>query len=416
MMISLDSNRLWARIEALSRFTRPDQPWTRRAFTPEFAAARAWLAENFAASGLAVSTDAAANLIGRREGGAPGLAPLVVGSHCDTVPAGGRFDGIAGVATALEIAQSFAEAGIALRHPLEVIDFLSEEPSDYGASCIGSRAVVGALTPAMLAARNAGDEPLSAAIERVGGTPGALAEPLRRPGGIAAFLELHIEQNTVLESRGEAVGIVTAIVGIHRLRITVTGRTDHAGSTPMHARHDALVGAARVIDAAHRLAREMTGNPDYVVATVGRIAVSPNAANAIPGSAEMILDLRSTSDDVLAKFPRLLQEAAAPGLADMDLAFACELMTRARPAPCAPEIREALARAARAKGHAALELPSGAGHDAMQIAEIAPMGMVFVPCRGGRSHCPEEWAEAADIAAGAEVLAAALLDLDARLG
>lgn len=412
---TLNSDRLWARVEALARFTRPELPWTRRAFTPEFAAARAWLAENFAASGLAVSTDAAANLIGRRDGTVPGLAPLVIGSHCDTVPAGGRFDGIAGVAAALEIAQAFAETGQTLRHPLLVVDFLSEEPSDYGASCIGSRAMAGTLTPAMLAARNPAGESLAEAIARVDGNPEGLAQPLRREGDFAAFLELHIEQNTALETCGETIGVVSAIVGVHRLRLTVTGRTDHAGSTPMHARHDALVGAARVIDAAHRLAREMTGNPDYLVATVGRITVSPNAANAIPGSTEMVLDLRSTSEAMLAEFPERLRALAAPGLAEMNLGFACEAITRARPAPCAPMIREAFAAAARAQGHAPPDLVSGAGHDAMQIAAFAPMGMVFIPCRGGRSHCPEEWADAAHLAAGAQVLAAALLDLDARL-
>lgn len=411
----IDRERLWRRIETLSRFTDPARPWTRRAFTPLHAASREWLAGEFAAAGLTVSLDAGGNLIGRRDGAEPGLPPLVSGSHCDTVPEGGRFDGIAGVLAALEFAHALADAGETLRHPLEVIDFLSEEPSDYGVSSVGSRAFAGRLSAEQLALADAAGETLATAIARAGGDPAALAKPLRRPNSTAAYVELHIEQGRVLESANVPIGVVSSIVGIRRLAITVTGRTDHAGTTPMAERRDALVGAAKVIGAARDLAARMTGDPDYVVATVGHLTVSPNAANAVPGMVEMILDLRSSSAEVLEDFPAILGATLAPELAGLRCAYAATTLSLAAPTDCAPVVRHAIAKAAHGLGLGVMPLPSGAGHDAVNAALTGPAGMIFIPCREGRSHCPEEWTSPEALFDGARVLVETLRELDRTL-
>jgi len=414
--LSIDADRLWRRLETLASFTRPDVPWTRRAFSPEFDKARDWLRGEFAQAGLAVHTDAAGNLTGRREGTQPGLAPLVTGSHCDTVVGGGRFDGILGVLAGLEVAQSLHERGVALRHPLEVIDFLSEEPSDYGISCVGSRAFAGTLDDAMLASCNDAGESLAQAMRRIGARPDAdaLAGAARGPGGIAAFVELHIEQGPVLERECLPIGVVTDIVGIRRVALTVTGQPDHAGTTPMNIRRDALVGAARLIEMAYREASAMDGRPHYVVATIGRISMSPNVPNAVPGRVDMVLEVRSNAQSVLDDFPERLLALCRDELQKLRLACSMEPLTRTPPTACSEVVMQAVAGAADRLGLSHRPLPSGAGHDAMHVAAAGPMGMIFIPCLDGRSHCQEEWASQAQVAAGTLVLAETLRALDLR--
>jgi len=329
---------------------------------------------------------------------------------------GGRFDGIIGVLAGIEVAHTLHEQGVQLRHPFEVIDFLSEEPSDYdGVSCIGSRALAGTLAPAMLAACNPDGETLSQALARIGGDPQALSRPLRGPDATAAFVELHIEQGPVLEARGLPIGVVTHIVGIRRARIVVTGQPDHAGTTPMDIRRDALVGAARIIDAAHRRASELSGKPHYVVATVGRIHVTPNATNAVPGRAELMLEVRSDSQAVLDGFVEGVRDDVADGIAALRLQADYTDVTRAAPTACAPLVMDAVQAASDRLGYASMRLPSGAGHDAVQMAHTGPVGMIFVPCLNGRSHCPEEWIEPVQLLDGARVLYETVLELDSRL-
>ncbi|MGY6269738.1 allantoate amidohydrolase [Achromobacter denitrificans] len=411
----LNAQRLWARVETLAGFTLPDAPWTRRAFSPEFTRARAWLRQEFEAAGLATRLDAGGNLIGTLPGRDPARKPVSTGSHCDTVMSGGRFDGIIGVLAGIEVAHSLREQGIQLEHPFEVIDFLSEEPSDYGPSCIGSRALSGRLDASMLAARNPEGETLAEGIARIGGDPSALNAPLRGAGGTAAFVELHIEQGPVLESRQLPIGVVTNIVGIRRVQITVEGQPDHAGTTPMDIRRDALVGAARIIDAANRQAGALSGNPHYVVATVGRLALTPNAANAVPGRVEMVLEVRSDSDAVLDGFPETLMEGVAQGLAALRLKASVAPVSRAMPTDCSPLVMDAVEAAAGQLGYASMRLPSGAGHDAVYMAPTGPIGMIFIPCLNGRSHCPEEWIDPAQLLDGARVLYRTVLELDRAL-
>ncbi len=410
----IDAGRLWKRVEELSRFTDPQRPWTRRAFTPLHLQSREWLAESMRAAGLEVWLDEAGNLIGRREG-RNNLPPLVTGSHCDTVVDGGRFDGIIGVLAGLEIAQAMDEAGVRLEHPFEVIDFLSEEPSDYGISCVGSRGMVGLLDADMLASSNPEGERLAQGMLRIGARPAHLGTPLRRPGSIAAFVELHIEQGPVLETRGLPVGVVSHIVGIRRVALTVQGRPDHAGTTPMDLRQDALVGAARLIEAVNRRASAMAGNPHYVVATVGRIDMSPNVPNAVPGRVDMVLEVRSDSVDVLATFVEEVLETCSSSLQELRVKAGMRELSRSTPTACDQQVMDVIGEAAAALNYPYTILPSGAGHDAAYMARLGPMGMVFIPCKGGRSHCPEEWIEPEQLLAGTRVLAETLRRLDGEI-
>ncbi|WP_426509072.1 Zn-dependent hydrolase [Serratia proteamaculans] len=411
----INSERLWARVNHLAQMTLPEVPWTRRAFTPLFSEARLWLAEQMKQAGLTVTLDEGGNLIGRRAGLRQDLAPIVTGSHCDTVVGGGRYDGIIGVLAGIEIAHCLHQQAISLQHPFEVIDFLSEEPSDYGISCVGSRALCGELDSGMLAAKNAQSETLAAAMTRIGAQPEKLNQPLRLSGGTAAYVELHIEQGPVLERQQLPIGVVTHIVGIRRVLVTVIGQPDHSGTTPMDIRRDALVGAAQVIEQAHAAASQQSGNPHYVVATVGRIAMTPNVPNAVPGRVELMLEVRSDSQQVLDSFPELLLETCLPRLQSLGLQAELQHVSRARPTACAETVMQAIDAAAQLLGLASRRLPSGAGHDAVYMAPTGPVGMVFIPCLNGRSHCPEESITEQQLADGARVLAQALISLDQQL-
>ncbi|HEV7258671.1 MAG TPA: Zn-dependent hydrolase [Bosea sp. (in: a-proteobacteria)] len=414
--MSIDQSRLWRRLETLSRLTDRDRPWTRRSFTPRFLEGRAWLAAEFRAAGLETGIDAGGNLIGRLEGTEQGLAPILIGSHSDTVPSGGRYDGILGVLAALEVAQGLIENGERRRHPLEVVDFLAEEPSEFeGLSCIGSRAMSGALTPEHLALRRADGMSLEEGIAYVGGRPQDVAGSARAPGSIAAYLELHIEQGRVLESEAKPIGIVTDIVGIRRERITVTGRADHAGATPMPLRSDALVGAARLIEAAYQKAMATSGDAQPLVATFGKIDVSPNAANAVPGEVVMTLEVRSGNEAAVSAFGGALVREVQPELDALRLKVKAEPISNVAPVACATVIRTAIADASRACGLGTRDLPSGAGHDGVFVSRLGPIGMIFVPCRDGRSHAPEEAIEPEQVADGARTLAGAVKVLDERL-
>src|ERR1700678_2843124 len=414
-MITINSDRLWSRIEALSRFTDPAKPWTRRAFDAQFAQGRAWLAEEFKAAGLAVEVDGGGNLIGRSPGTGRGLGALVAGSHSDTVPSGGRFDGMLGLLAALEAAQSIREQKVSLEHPLEVVDFLAEEPSDFGISCVGSRGWAGVLTASDLARSLPSKGTLASAIDSVGGSAEQLGKAIRSQDSVAAYVELHIEQGLVLAERKAAIGVVTAIVGIRRHEVTVEGRADHAGTTPMSLRRDALVGAAGFIRAVDDLARLRPSESAYLVATIGKLSLEPNAINAVPGSVRMILETRSTDETALLQFEQELWRRIEDELDDRGLRLTRSLLSQTLPTACSPLIQNTIEKASMTAGFSSTRLPSGAGHDGVFVARIAPMGMIFVPCREGRSHAPEEWAEPGDCANGARVLAETPILLDKRL-
>jgi beta-ureidopropionase / N-carbamoyl-L-amino-acid hydrolase len=359
--------------------------------------------------------DVGGNLIGRMPGTGRGLGALVAGSHSDTVPAGGRFDGMLGLLAALEAAQSIREQKVSLAHPLEVVDFLAEEPSDFGISCVGSRSWAGVLTASDLARSLPSEGTLASAIDSVGGRAEQLGKAIRSQDSVAAYVELHIEQGLVLAERKAEIGVVTAIVGIRRHEVTVEGRADHAGTTPMSLRRDALVGAAGFIRAVEELARLRPSEGAYLVATVGKLSLEPNAINAVPGSVRMILETRSTDETALLQFEQELWTQTEGELNKRGLRLTRSLLSQTLPTACSPLIQNTIEEACLAAGFSSTRLPSGAGHDGVFVARIAPMGMIFVPCREGRSHAPEEWAEPGDCANGASVLAETLILLDKSL-
>ena len=413
--LPLDADRLWGDVMVLAEMTEPGRPYTRRSFSPLFLKGRAWLAKRFAEAGLSVYIDTAGNLIGRLDGSDPGLGVIAVGSHSDTVPSGGRFDGIAGVATALEVVRSLNDAGIRLDHSVEVIDFLAEEPSEYGLSCVGSRGMAGVLDNRMLALTEPGGEPLHHALRRVGGDPDRVADARR--SDIKAFLELHIEQGIVLESQALDVGIVSSIVGIRRIEIVFEGAADHAGTTPMHLRQDALVAAANTVAAIRTTAEQLaTEGKDYFVATVGILEVEPSASNVVPGRCRLVIDARTTDLALTARFVEAVERASA-AFADAAQVKRLPLKTLSEglPVVCDPALRVALRQGAHDLGLEETDLASGAGHDAAFMSRICKSAMVFVPCRGGKSHAPEEWSDREQIAAGAAVIVQAIKALDKSL-
>lgn len=408
----IDSGRLWADLMALGAITEPSRPYTRRAFSPLFDQGRAWLTGCMRETGLATHVDAAGNLIGRRGGKQPSQPAIVVGSHSDSVPSGGRFDGMAGVVAGIAIARALGEHGIELAHPLEVIDFLAEEPNEFGLSCIGSRGITGCLTAQQLTLKNPTSETLAAAVARVGGDPGKL--PMAPRNDIGAAFELHIEQGPVLEREGIDIGVVTAIVGITRLEVEFQGRAGHAGTTPMQGRRDPLIAAARLVSWVHERALELAAaGRGHFVATVGIIEALPGGSNVIPRSARIVIDARSEDRGLMAEFREMLdaESRSMAQAANVERSkLAC--LSDNRPAPCDARLQALLHKSATALALSAKSMASGAGHDMAFISQVAPAAMVFIPCKDGRSHTPEEWATAGALAAGTEVLFEAILEVD----
>jgi len=411
--LPVDPARIAEDIADLAAITEPDQPWTRRSFTPMFLRGRDYLTRRFKAAGLETRIDAAGNLIGRRRGKVPGRGTIMVGSHSDTVPGGGRFDGIAGVSVALEIARSLGDRGIVLEHDLEVVDYLAEEVSVFGISCVGSRALVGTLTPETLA-RQVDGVTLAEAIASVGGDPAKLGAPLRTD--IKACLELHIEQGTVLEEAHQAVGVVSAIAGITRIEIVVVGRADHAGTTRMGHRLDALAAGARLVLGVEAIATRLAAGPKHFAATVGEFTIEPGAANVIPSRARLLIDARAeVRPDMLAfvaEVQALAQSVAAETGVSIDPPVT---ISDNLPTPGDAHVLDVLDAACDAVGARHRRMASGAGHDTAWMARVSRSAMIFIPCLGGRSHSPEEFASTDDIALGAAVLLEAVQRLDREL-
>ena len=412
---AVDPDRLWTDLMALGALTEPERPYTRRAFSPLFAAGRMLLSERLSAAGLAVRIDAAGNLIGRLQGADPAAGVIALGSHSDTVPRGGRFDGVAGVVAALEVARAIAESKAPMRHTIEVIDCLAEEPTDFGLSCVGSRGFCGALDEAMLEMTNPAGQRLGDALRDVGGDPDNLASAMR--DDLRAFLELHIEQGPVLEATGTAIGVVTSIVGIRRLEIVFTGEAAHAGTAPMDLRRDAGVAAAACLLEVRRKAEALAAEGEaYFVATVGIIQVEPGGSNVVPGRARLVIDARSSDPAMTHRFVRHLDEFSTAAAAEFRVERAAfETLSDGPPAACDPRLRGVLTAAAARLDLSVRDIASGAGHDAAFLARVCPAAMVFVPCLRGMSHTPDEWAEPDAVAAGAAVLLEAVRELDAVL-
>lgn len=408
--LPVDAARIAADIEALADITEPDRPWTRRAFSPLFLEGRAYVERRMKDAGLTTHIDHAGNLIGRRAG-KKGGGTLILGSHSDTVPEGGRFDGIAGLIAALEVSRSLSDKGIELNHDLEVVDFLAEEVSPFGVSCIGSRGMTGQRPEAWLS-RMADGRDLATGIFEVGGDVTAATAR----DDIKGFLELHIEQGTVLEREGINIGVVTAISGITRIEIIVEGRADHAGTTTMPFRKDALVAAAQIVLAIREAGLELSKTPGHFTATVGEFAIEPNAANVVPSKVRMLIDARAEFAPDMEEFCRKVEAIAAATAEHWGVTIATpERISHVVATPSDPGLLDILEKAADGSGISHRRMASGAGHDTGWIAKVAPAAMIFVPCKDGRSHCADEWAETDDIALGTALLFEAVQEMDRRL-
>lgn len=401
-----DAERMEQRILELSVFGRnPEGGVSRVAFSEADRDARAYIKGLMRQAGLEVRVDTAGNLIGRRAG-SEDLPPILFGSHIDSVPGGGNYDGDVGVIGAIEAAQLLREQGIATRHPLEVVVFADEE-----GGLTGSRAMVGKLSDAALAEMSHSGLTIAEGLQVIGGDPQRIAQAQRRSGDVAAFVELHIEQGAVLDDEGIDIGVVTGIVGIQWWDVEIQGVANHAGTTPMDKRHDPMLAAAELTLAINRV---ITGRPGSQVGTVGRINAEPGAPNVIPGRVVMSLEIRDLDQQKMFTLFRDVEKEAA-GIArrhGTPIAFR-HIEVDAEPALTDERIRALVAQSAVELGLSHKAMPSGAGHDAQDLAQIAPTGMIFVPSEGGISHSPLEYSSPRDMANGADVLLRTVLAIDA---
>ncbi len=404
--LRVNSERIQQRIEELSRFGRnPDGGVSRVAFSEADIRGREYVMGLMREAGLEVEIDAAGNLIGRRKGSDASAAPIVFGSHIDSVPHGGNYDWDVGSLGAIEVAQVLHENGITTRHPLEVVVFTDEE-----GGLIGSRAWIGALTEDTLEIVSHSGKTIREGLVAVRGDPRRLDAVLRQRGEIAAFIELHIEQGAFLYDEGIEIGVVEGIVGIWWWDVVIEGNANHAGTTPMNKRNDSLLAAARYVIAVNEVVTGVTGRQ---VGTVGKISAEPGAHNVIPGRVLTSLEIRDLdSDKVQVLYERILERVKKIE-EDSGTEFTfTEREGTAVPAPTDERMRDIIEQAATDLGLSFMRLPSSAGHDAQDIAKIAPTGMIFVPSRGGISHSPREFTSEKDMANGANVLLHTVLKLD----
>ncbi|BAE85951.1 Zn-dependent hydrolase [Desulfitobacterium hafniense] len=403
----INSERVDRRLRELGKIGyRESGGVTRHAFTPEDRAAKDLVISYMQEAGLIVREDAVGNLIGRREGRNPQAPVVLTGSHIDTVCDGGIYDGGLGIIGAIEVLQSFNEQGISTEHPIEVYAFNDEEGSRFSFSMFGSRGVIGDLTEKDLEIKDRNGITVAEAMGNQGYDPNKIKDAVRSPEELKAFIELHIEQGKVLECNNLSVGIVTGIVNELWMKLIVKGEAGHAGATPMNLRQDALVAAAEMIQVIEKEAKK-TGS---TVATVGRLNVFPGGINIIPGRVEFTLDLRDTSQEISDQVEAAIFKELDRICQERGVQLETELLQRIPPAPCSKEFQIAAKEACKKIGLQYFCLPSGAGHDAMQMVNICPIGMIFIRSKDGISHNPAEWSSSEDCADGVNVLYHVLLD------
>ncbi len=405
--LRIDPVRLERRLQELGRIGRNagggiDRPAFGSADVKARETVMGWMRE----IGLEVRVDAAGNIIGdapvRLAAAGP---PVILGSHIDSVLNGGMFDGALGVVAALECFQVLREIGFARRFPLEIIVFADEE----GGS-IGSKAMIGELPAAALDSPGPSGASVREGIRAIGGDPDRLPGASRLGERIRAYVELHIEQGGKLEAERTDIGIVEGIVGIRRYEAVIEGAANHAGTTPMEGRKDALIAASELVLAVNRVVTSRSGAH---VGTVGRLLVEPNVPNVIPGRVVLTVELRDLSEDVISSlYERIIREAATiERSTGIKISFT-PLLPPSRPAPTDPEVCAFIAGAAAALGLSAMVMPSGAGHDAQNMARLGPMGMIFIPSRGGISHSPGEYSSPRDVVNGANCLLQTVIRLE----
>ncbi|MDP3740448.1 MAG: allantoate amidohydrolase [Hyphomonadaceae bacterium] len=397
--------RAEARCRELSRPPYSEDPnaLTRTYLTPPHRAAMDRIAGWMRETGMSIREDEAATLVGRLEGTKPGSPALVFGSHIDSVRDAGCYDGPLGVMLALACVEAIAAAGRRPPFAIEIVAFGDEEGSRFQTSMNASRAFVGRLAEVKLDVRDRDGTTLADALTAFGRDPTRIASVTRERSSVLAFVEPHIEQGPVLETAGAALGVVTSIAGQWRLKVRFAGRAGHAGTTPMHLRADALAAAAEAVLAAERIATE---GPADLVATVGQVAAKPGAPNVIPGHAEITIDVRAGTDPVRDEGLRQIEAAIAEIAMQRGVKVEVERVQNLPAARMDARLQGLLKRAAEKFGHAAPELVSGAGHDAMMLADFAPTAMLFIRCAGGISHNPAESVTPEDCEAALGVLLA----------
>ncbi len=412
--LAIDAARLRRRLEHLSTFGRPAggafaDGVSRVAYSEADLAARAWLQAEMRGAGLEPRLDAAGNIFARA-GGQASAPPVLFGSHIDSVPGGGNFDGDLGTLAALEVLQAVTAGGVVTRHPLEMVVWAHEESTAFGRGTACSRIVAGDLKAGDLDQTWNGLRRRDA-LRRIGGDPDRIETAVRAPGAWHAYVELHIEQGGTLDASGVPIGVVEGIVAIHRYDVTIEGVANHAGTTPMDARQDALVAASELVLAVRRIVAARQGSQ---VGTVGRLDVQPNSPNVIPGRVTLSVEFRDLSTGVLEQLGAAVQAEAATIAGATRTTIAMRLASTNPPAPAHRGVMDAIGAAASRQQLDVRTLPSGAGHDAQMIAALCPMGMIFVPSIGGISHSPRELTRWEDCARGTATLLETVLALDAR--
>ncbi|MEV5025512.1 Zn-dependent hydrolase [Paenibacillus sp. LPE1-1-1.1] len=413
--LKINATRLEKAIHELGRIGVNEQGGLdRTTFTPAELSARDWVKVKAADLGLDVRVDEAANIWAARRGKHNALPAIAFGSHVDTVLNGGKYDGAIGVLLALEVMLVLNEQGIRTRHPLELVSFSAEEPNPFGLSTFGSRSVAGKLTRRHLEdVRDDTGRLLNDALRQAGGDPERYEQARRKPEELAAFLEVHIEQGKRLLNRGIPVGIVTAITGIYREEVTVIGVPNHAGTTLMQDRTDALLGAAEAMLALERVC--LAHPSDETVGTVGKISNEPNAANIIPGKVHFHMEIRGKTRADIQEAIEKWEVHAALICSRRGVRIERRLLLDQHPVAMDPLVAGTCALQAEKLGYSHAPLGSMAGHDAAHMASLTHSGMLFVPSLDGKSHCPEEESRIEDIEKAGNVLLHAILALDEKL-
>jgi allantoate deiminase len=401
LISALQPERIWDRCEALGRLSELEGGLTRVFLSAEQRQASDLVLRWMREAGMTAQLDAIGNCVGRYEGGRPGLPCLMLGSHLDTVRDAGKYDGMLGVISAIECVDALRAAGLRLPFAIEVVGFGDEEGVRFGSTLLGSRAVAGTFDPALLEKTDANGMTMRDALREFGLDPAQIPAIARRPQDVLAYAELHIEQGPVLESERLATGVVTAINGGNRFNIELTGMAGHAGTVPMGLRRDALAAASECVLAIERIAAAM---PE-IVGTVGRMEALPGAMNVIPGKVRFSLDVRAPTDEKRHAAVAAIRAEMEAIAQRRNVAMAITPLWEAKTSPCDPVMQRQFAAAIAEEGGRVHHLPSGAGHDGMALIDIAPIGMLFVRCKGGISHNPAEAVTLDDVAAGARVFA-----------
>jgi beta-ureidopropionase / N-carbamoyl-L-amino-acid hydrolase len=404
---TIDKRRLMRDLNAIGRIGIGDHgSVTRLVFSIKELRSRQVLIHLMRQAGLKIHVDAIGNIFGRLDGADPKAPALLAGSHLDTVIHGGKYDGPVGVIGALEAVRTIRENKITLRAPLEVVCFIGEESSRFGFSTLGSSLVAGEVHPKDLTnAVDAQGTKLADVLSSLGISPRNLSRLARDPKSMKAYLELHIEQGPILEAKAKRIGLVTSIAAPSRFKVIFTGQADHSGTTPMEMRKDALVAAAQLIEYVEKICRKFSSmEKGRVVGTVGAMKIEPGVINAVPGRAELSIDIRSTSAQAKDKVARLVKQRGAAIARDRGIAIVVLNIRAEEPVPLDKRLLRITRQLCDEKAIDYEIMPSGAGHDAMQMAKITPAGMIFIPSRRGISHNPLEWTDPDDIALGAQLL------------